>query len=142
MAKLNQIHRLTLSWSVSRGRDTEGYNIARLDDSISGKRYRTCGGGYDMIGTVLADWFKGQHQEALQALWKANEQFAKPYGCTKWQSLESFYGMTFNPATGNVSLDGGCGVRSILSIIEACGFEVEQSHNKKGHTIGFYVQAI
>lgn len=48
----NQIHRLDLTWSTSKARDTYGYNITRLDDSISGKRYKTCGGGYDMIGTV------------------------------------------------------------------------------------------
>ena len=140
----NQIHRLTLTWATSKGRDTYGYNIARLDDSISGKRYKTCGGGYDMIGTVLADWFQDQHQSALLELVKTSADKLEVYSttCPDWRKVAEFYGMTYRPNENRVSLDGGCGVGAILRIIEACGFEVQRSHNKKGHTTGFYVQKV
>ena len=138
----NQIYRLDLSWATSKARDIYGYNIARLDDSISGKRYKTCGGGYDMIGTVLADWFQDQHQDTLMALFEKNKDKANDYASTGWKVLPEFYGMHWDAKKENVALDGACGVESILRIIAACGFEVQRSHNKKGHITGFYVQAV
>ena len=139
---LNKIHRLDLSWAISKGRDTYGLNIARLDDSISGKRYRTCGTGYDMIGTVLADWFEDQYQNKLIELVQSNVDKLEVYSaaCPAWQKVKGFYGMTYHPNENRVSLDGACGVESILCIIEACGFEVQRSRNKKGHTTAFHVQ--
>ena len=138
----NQIHRLDLSWTTSKARDTYGYNIARLDDSISGKRYKTCGGGYDMIGTVLADWFQDQHQSSLINLFEKNKDKANDYASTGWKVLPEFYGMHYRPNDNKVALDGACGVESILRIIEACGFEVQRSHNKKVTLQVFYVQAV
>ena len=141
---LNKIHRLDLSWAISKGRDTYGLNIARLDDSISGKRYRTCGTGYDMIGTILADWFEDQYQNDLIKLVQSNSDKLEVYSmtCPGWQKVEGLYGMVYHPGENRVSLDGGCGVESITRIIEACGFEVERASNKKGHTVAFYVQKV
>lgn len=138
----NKIHRLTLSWAISKGRDTYGYNIARLDDSISGKRYRTMGGGYDMVGTVLGDWFEDQYQYKLIELIQANTDKLEVYSttCPDWKKIQGLYGLTY--CQGKAIMDGGCGVESMLRIIEACGFEVQRSHNKKGHTVAFYVQAV
>lgn len=45
---------LTISTGTSRGRETHGYPIVRLRDSETGKLYRCMGGGYDMVGIVLA----------------------------------------------------------------------------------------
>lgn len=59
---------LDLSWSTSRGRDTYGWNICRLDDTSTGKRYRCNGGGYDMAGTVFADWMQATYQQELRAI--------------------------------------------------------------------------
>lgn len=139
MAYYGKIHRLELSWSTSRGRDTYGYNIARLDDSESGKRYRTCGGGYDMVGTVLGEWFQDQYQPELLALVHANADKLETYSttCPDWQKVGGLYGLTYRQS--KVILDGGCGVESMVHIIEACGFDVEKSYNKKGQTITFYV---
>ena len=138
----NQIHRLDLSWTTSKARDTYGYNIARLDDSISGKRYKTCGGGYDMVGTVLGEWFQDQYQSELVELVQANTDKLEVYSttCPDWQKIQGLYGLTYRQ--GKAILDGACGVESILRIIEACGFEVQRAHNKKGHITGFYVQAV
>ena len=140
MATFNQIHRLELSWSTSKGRDTYGYNIARLDDSISGKRYKTCGGGYDMVGTVLGEWFQDQYQaELLNIQCRADTITTEKFPYMKQTGENKLYGMHWDAKREKVTIDGGCGVESMLRIIEACGFEVERSYNKKGHVTTFYV---
>lgn len=138
----NQIHRLNLSVVTSKARDTYGLPVVRLDDSISGKRYKTCGTGYDMVGTVLGEWFENQYQAELVKLVKANTDKLEVYSttCPDWQKIRGLYGLTYRQ--GKAILDGGCGVESMLHIIESCGFEVQRSHNKKGHTTGFYIQAV
>ena len=143
MATFNKIHRLEISWTTSKGRDTYGYSICRLDDNVSGKRYRTCGGGYDMIGTVLGEWFEDQYQSELLELVEKNKDQLEAYSTsiTDWKKVQGLYGMTYSAADGRVMLDGGCGVESMIRIIEACGLEVERSCDKrKGHLRAFYVQ--
>lgn len=141
MVTLNQIHRLEISWSISKGRDTYGYNICRLDDSVSGKRYKTIGGGYDMIGTVLGEWFEDRYQSELLALAEKNADKLETYSAAYpgWQKIQGLYGLTFDQS--KAMLDGGFGVKSIIHIIEACGFEIEKSYDKrKGHLRALYVQ--
>lgn len=65
---MKSIKRLALSWSVSRGRDTYGYNICRLDDTSTGDRFKCMGGGYDMQGTVFGEWLAANYQPELLAL--------------------------------------------------------------------------
>lgn len=137
MATLN-IHHLVISWSVSRGRDTYGYNICRLDDRKTGKRYRTCGGGYDMIGTVFGDWLADLHQEKLQALFKNNPSEDCGYTVPGYRKIPSLYGLTLSPK-GIAFCDGACGISSMIKIAEAIGLEVQWEGNKKGHTVGYYV---
>jgi 2-polyprenyl-3-methyl-5-hydroxy-6-metoxy-1,4-benzoquinol methylase len=95
-----------------------------------------------MIGTVLANWFQDQYQPKLIELVNANADKLEVYSttCPDWQKIQGLSGLTYRQ--GKAILDGGCGVESILRIIEACGFEVQRSHNKKGHTTGFYVQSV
>lgn len=60
-------HELTVTWTVSRGRDTYGYNIVTLRER--GDVVARCnGGGYDMRGTVFADWL-----EKRLSTWDHNE---------------------------------------------------------------------
>lgn len=137
---MKQIHRLEISWAISRGQDTAGCNICRLDDSISGKRYRTMGGGYDMIGTVVADWFEDQYQAKLQALRTDAEMIDCGYSVPGYvKHKDQFYGLTYTPK-GAARLDGRCGIESIQRIIESCGFDVQWSGNRKGATRAYYVQ--
>ena len=45
---------LTFKWTVSRGRDSYGYNIVTL--RVDGDKVSSCnGGGYDMKGTCLGN---------------------------------------------------------------------------------------
>lgn len=115
---------LTISWSISKGRDTYGYNICRLDSYISGKRYRCMGGGYDMMGTVVGDFIQAEHQDKLQA-----------HG-----NISDFYGAR-KREDGSISLDGACGLECMLSIAAAIGLTFKRLHNRKGHTVGYLVDS-
>ena len=113
----NQINHLVLSWSVSKGRDTYGYNICRLDDRNNGKRYRTMGGGYDMIGTVFGDWLETCYQEELMQIKDQSDRFYNERHYLNDNSEKgTFYGMTYNKVKDCVSLDGACGIESIIRI--------------------------
>jgi hypothetical protein len=132
---------LKLSWSVSRGRDTYGYNICRLD-SRSGRRYRCSGGGYDMTGTVFGEWLMTEHQEELKALVKDLPKV--PYGSTSWLQIAedinpSFYGLTIRPDDGFVSLHGACGIECMRRIARALGLSVTSDCNKKGNSVGYFI---
>lgn len=139
----NQINKLTLSWSISRGRDTYGYNICRLDDRNNGKRFRCMGGGYDMIGTVFGEWLETYYQTELFEIKRLSNRiydgvlFDNPVS-------DSFYGMTYNIRDNKVSLDGACGIESMIRIAEAIGLEIERDYiangRRRGETIGWFVQ--
>jgi hypothetical protein len=138
------INHLSITWAVSRGRDTYGYNICRLDDRNNGKRYRTNGGGYDMIGTVFGDWLADNYQDRLKhitphSIWDSENK--KPvncesvpnrsYGCTHYIDGKGYF--------LKAVLDGACGINSMIKLAEDIGLEVQWESNRKGHTIGFYV---
>ena len=132
---------LNISWSVSRGQDTYGYNICRLDDVRTGKRYRTCGGGYDMIGSVLGEWLEDRFQEELRAL--VADLPKQKYGGTSYMQISEeinpkYYGLTISP-DGKVCLDGACGVSSMQQIGRALGLNFQWLCNRKGHTTGYFI---
>jgi hypothetical protein len=120
---------LTLSWSVSRGRDTYGYNICRLDDSETGKRYRCNGGGYDMVGTVLAKWIQDRFQDRLRDIKERSASYGYTDSQRGWTRAhnevpDSLYGMFYNQDTKRISIDGSCGVNSVMNIAEAIGLTI------------------
>jgi hypothetical protein len=136
-----KLNYLKLSWSVSRGRDTYGYNICRLD-SRSGHRYRCSGGGYDMVGKVFGDWLQSEHQTELREL--VADLPKVPYGSTTWLQIAedvnpSFYGLTIRPDDGLVILDGACGIESMRRIARALGLSVSSDCNKKGNAVGYFI---
>lgn len=58
---------LEFKWTVSRGRDTYGYNICSL--YVDGQKVSACnGGGYDMKGTALGNWIARTYADRLCAL--------------------------------------------------------------------------
>lgn len=135
----NYSNRLTLSWSVSRGQDTYGYNIARLDSYNSGKRYRTCGGGYDMLGTVVGKFLSEEFQPQLRALFTLNQDKLKDYANGTMQTIPEFYGAFRKKSDNTVHLDGACGESAMWTIADAIGLEFIRMHNRKGHTTGYFV---
>lgn len=132
---------LPISWSISRGRDTYGYNICRLDSRATGKRYRCNGGGYDMVGTVLGEWLSTEHQERLQILKAHNVEKLEScgYAVDGWMKIPGFYGLTFD-IMGKARIDGACGVSSVSKIAEACGLNVTSDYSTRARrSIGFFV---
>lgn len=141
----NQINKLTLSWSISKGRDTYGYNICRLDDRNNGKRFRCMGGGYDMIGTVFGEWLETYYQkELLDIQCNAYMIWSAKFGRIENKGNNRFYGMTHDQIQNRVYLDGACGIESMIRIAEAIGLEVERDYiakgRRRGETIGWFVQ--
>jgi hypothetical protein len=81
---------LIFKWTVSRGRDTYGYNICSL--WVNGKKCSSCnGGGYDMKGTALGNWMQVEFKDELLRLDK------------------EYYGLSFhdpNYDAGKAEIDG------------------------------------
>ncbi|KAF1049304.1 hypothetical protein [Xylophilus sp.] len=132
---------LTITWTTSRARDTYGYPICRLTDPTTGRRWRCYGGGYDMLGTVVADWLEEAHQTRLAALYRS-----APYG--KWHSrpvgIPGYYhkdhrAMTWRPLRDRIVLDGGQGLASIQRIAEAIGLHLQPVADAKGRSVAFTV---
>lgn len=142
-------HHLVITWGTSRGRDTYGYTTAVLREN--GEKKAACsGGGYDMRGTVFADWLQNAYQDRLIELAKAgkfkrivwNGKMAdgeSAYDYPDSGKREELYGGNFYENGGRVwageaknrkqfpprvTLDGGCGFSSITKIAEACGLAV------------------
>lgn len=58
---------LEFKWTVSKARDTYGYNICTL--YVNGRKSARCnGGGYDMQGTCLGNWLASHYAERLRQL--------------------------------------------------------------------------
>jgi hypothetical protein len=142
MSKL-KINSLAITWAVSKGRDTYGWNIARLDSRDSNKRYRTCGGGYDMIGTVLGQYVENELQDNLLELVasRTGDLIDAGYTVPGYRKITDLYGLTVAP-NGHVQIDGACGVDCVIRIIQSMNMEVQRTYNKKGHTTGYLVSEI
>jgi hypothetical protein len=118
---------LAITWVISRGDTTFGYNICRLDDTQAGKRYRCIGGGYDMIGTVVAQWLEDLFQPQLQQLDLSDAD--------GWSSRRHYGAIPSKD--GTVHLDGGCGIESMRRIAKAIGVELQWVCNKRGIITGY-----
>ena len=121
---------LEFRWTISRGRDTYGYNICSL--WIRDRKVSSCnGGGYDMKGTALAEWMVKELQpELLKLKGKAHTRYLVKNG--KYEHKKSlnpeFYGMTtvinFDKKETYINLDGACGFSSMERILAAIGYKV------------------
>lgn len=141
---MKKIKRLALSWSVSRGRDTYGYNICRLDDTSTGDRFKCMGGGYDMVGTVFGDWLAANYQPELLALKdRAGAVWEEAGGRKSADRADRLYGMVYREKDSVVILDGACGLDCMIRIAEAIGLDVERDYiakgRRRGETVGWYV---
>jgi hypothetical protein len=115
MDKFVETKCLEIKWSVSKGRDTYGYNICTLWDGD--KPYRTNGGGYDMVGTVFAHWLKENHGDkiAAQLLDKAADYYGLTVMGEKWY------------------LAGACGFECMVIIAKAIELRVQCKYvDRKG----------
>lgn len=133
------IKQLTLKHSISKAQDSYGYNRITLTDTLTGKKYACVGGGYNMIGTVFAEWMQDNYQTELLAI------AHKAYYVYDSKTLshnplpQTYYGMTAYTHKSFVSLDGACGLECMLDIAQAIGLSVQRQTNSKGQLIGFFV---
>ena len=148
MATLDKIKSLTVKWSVSKAQNTYSYNICTVINDDNGERFKCLGGGYDMLGTSLANFIEKEYQaELMQNSGKAYSLQGYPENIQD-ASKQGFYGMTAHYQNGlvtHITLDGASGINSIERIIkEVLGLTLERkySYDRKGRvkdTIGFYL---
>lgn len=144
------IYNLTFKWTVSRGRNTYGYNICSL--YVDGIKVSSCnGGGYDMQGTCFAEYINiAYHQELIKLfepefLELATKPHDKDYEGNelkyKHLSLNSpYYGVTLyqhllpvkypteitqNVYSNSVVLNGASGFDSMKRIAEKLDLQVQ-----------------
>ena len=82
---------LEFKWTVSRGRDTYGYNICTL--YVDGRKVARCnGGGYDMQGTCLGNFIASHYRDRLNALPESVFEGHRRNG----QNVKELYGLTYH----------------------------------------------
>lgn len=135
---------LHFKWTISRGRDTYGYNICTL--LVDGEKVgKTCGGGYDMQGTAFGQWIEGHYQNELKSHFSAEiaavtDKDYSDYSGYCYKSIDGFYGAKISGKQGKelrITLDGGCGMDSMKRIAEALGIKLQwnpESDKYKNHT--------
>ena len=130
---------LAVRWSTSRGRDTYGYNICSVTDQVTSKRYSCNGGGYDMLGTSFGEWLTETYQNALHEIGdRAYVTYYDQDTDPNRYNDDGLYGM-YRYADGRISLDGACGIESMLKIAKALGIGVHATWDRKGHTTGYII---
>jgi hypothetical protein len=128
---------LEVCWTVSKGRDSYGYNICTLWDKD--KPYRTNGGGYDMLGTVFGGWLKENYLEKLKTLVPYDEEFSmKHYQEHGFQPRQENYGLFHRKDYWAV--DGACGLDCMISLARKIGLKVKTNYSvKKNCTDSFSI---
>jgi len=133
--------------SVSRAQDTYGYNIvtvrvypSQFNLSSPIAKASCNGGGYDMVGTSLADALLKlpEVQERLQrVITRENVSYIDQPGGWLRNDNSPFYGTTLR-RDGSIDIDGATGLRNVETILKAAGITVETVY-RKNRIHGFYV---
>ena len=125
---------LEIKWSISRGRDTYGYNICSL--YVYGQKVTDCnGGGYNMIGTVIGELVTALFGAELSELSMSADltnhhsdgreiKFHNPKYGGRYES--DCYGLYTSDYDNNrkVGINGGCGERSVGNVLNAIGYDL------------------
>ena len=140
---------LEFKWTVSRARDTYGYNVMTL--YVDGEKTARCnGGGYDMKGTVLGSFIAHTFRDELLKLntefygltfhdpdydpgqrvieggtIEKREEAGKSLGLERYQSFYAESSKTPTPKHIIPSIDGACGFSSVERILKAIGYCLE-----------------
>lgn len=127
---MNNTKALRVKYTISRGQDTYGYNLVTL--YVNGKKHnRTCGGGYDMTGTVIGEYITREYNDRLKEL-EANsgsldETGTGYYGVSHYDNKENKWLKHANENT-STCLDGACGINCVKQVAAAIGLDLEYSH--------------
>ncbi len=102
------LHVGSLKWTISRARDTAGYNVCTL--YVDGKKVgRASGGNYDMVGTCFGEYIESFQDRLLR--------LAEDRG----DKLKRQYGTHYDPDAKLVAIDGAVGIRSMERLAEEIG---------------------
>lgn len=118
---------LKIKWSVSRGQNSYGYNICSLWKNGE-KVTSTNGGGYDMVGTVLANYLVANYQDRLLKL-------DIPMNRRNGEDIQEIYGLSFSDGKGKhqsthfdgeteAHFDGAVGVSEVLKLAKNIGLDI------------------
>jgi len=122
---------LEIKWTVSKGRNTYGYNICSLYEN--GTKQTSCnGGGYDMQGTCLGEWINKNYKDRLCKLYSPNFyglKFIKKTKTGKYIYLKRY------TKDCEIVLDGACGESSMLKIARAIKLAMKQTKTTKNTTV-------
>jgi hypothetical protein len=153
---------LKFRWTVSRARDTYGYNVCTL--YVDGKKAARCsGGGYDMEGTVLGLWiasrFRHQLCESIKTPMygltfhdpdfnpakaqvpgtgetvEAREAAGESFGLERYQAIFRASSPVPTPAHRVPYLDGACGKQCMVQVLKAIDGEYQTLHSDKHQSI-------
>jgi len=126
--RCEMMHKLVFKWTVSRGRDTYGYNICSL--YVDGRKVSSCnGGGYDMKGKALGNWVAGRFSDELMKL-------EIPMGRRNGEEVQEYYGLSYHDPKfdpGKAVIGDGADDRTIGKNAE--GKTVEQAE-ADGESLG------
>jgi hypothetical protein len=135
---------LTIKVGTSKAADNYGYTRVTVSDTLTGRKFTTVGGGYDMTGSVLGEWMEAHMQDRLDALQpgaKTVGDWPRPLYGINYKGTKSGSGYEYTRA----SVDGACGQDSMQDIALACGIEVEEvwdRSTRNGKRLGFNVRAV
>lgn len=126
---------LQIKYSISKAKDTYGYNVITLVDE-KGKKFKTCGGGYDMIGTVVGEWLFANYKDKLI-------EMLIPYPQGEQLTDNDNYGWFLAKSTNQYYIDGACGIDCMIKLARKIGLKINRLHSnsdRRGYTIGYIVE--
>ena len=115
---------LRVNWSVSRARETDGYPVCTLRDHMDKKQAACNGGGYDMVGTVFAEWMCRVFKAELCAL--KPKDF--PMYMNGDKEVRRFYGLSFH----NPNYDPG---KAVITARDGTKMTIDEAE-AKGESLG------
>ena len=106
--------KLAVKRTVSKSRDTYNYNICTVQNLDTAEKFKSMGGGYDLIGSSVGKFIESTFQSELLAI-----------------KDKAFYGFTLKVKDDveSVSLNGACGISSMESVLNAMGYTLERVYN-------------
>lgn len=124
---------------TSRGADTYGYGLLTLyADGV--KASRTCGGGYDMLGTVFGEYISNEYHNRLIDLtpnYGSLDNTKGFYGLVIWDKDNK---LVHHYTEGcHVYIDGACGYSCVERIAEAIGLTIERLGHLDTNTTSAYL---
>lgn len=136
MNTMTTTHTLKITHGTSRARDTYGYPTVTLTDQ-HGRKFKCMGGGYDLFGTVLAEWLTAAYPERTAELADAAYYTSVPGEGTRVNE-DGLYGV--HHSGGRVWLDGAVGQLTIERLAkDHYGLTVKATLDSRGHTTGWTV---